>query len=389
MPEIAKPEEYRALMKLINTVFCPVDVSGRFYFRILLPKLYQAKYKPWERNYVVREGAALKAAVGMYIAEADCAGLPLRVGGIGNVAVARDSRRKGYMKQAMNDAMAAMAEAGCDIAQLGGQRQRYEYWGFDRAGTQVRAAFTYSSLRHGLGQTEAGGYTIAAPTAADLPQLQALIERAPLHIRHNPAAFGDILRSWAARPLVVKYKGEIVAYYAEKPARVIGIHDLQFFDWDKAPGALLAIYHNMSKAVRIKGLEVSIPLWETEFLALAERAAEWQRLEIAENFTVLNWERALRALLRLQCACGVQPDGELTVKINGYHGEETLRLRIEGNQAAVEPYQGEARLELDHLAAVRFFLAPVSNERSACLPFNPCVLAWFPLPLFLYKMEAV
>jgi len=384
----AAPHEYQAMMGMLDDVFFADEApENRREFLKLLPKLYKEEYAPWERNYVVREGEALKAAVGMYVDEISVAGQPLRCGGIGNVAVAKECRRKGYMKQAMDAAMKAMREAGCDFGALGGHRHRYQYWGFEWGGVQVHAEFTRAGVRHSFGEVDFSEYKIAELTEDDLPKLQAMIERAPFHVKHDPAAFYDVLCSWQSRARVVRRGEDIVAYFAlqregEGMNDSRGINDFHVFDPTALPDILNAMFAYLPEDQNSFG--ASIPLWEKDFINGAEFCAEWLRLEDAGQFAILNYERTLRALLALQCEWKALPDGELIIKIKGMCGMETLRICVENQQSFVEPCSDTPEITLSHIEAVRFFSGLTSAKRT-----SPIANAWFPLPLFLYDMDKV
>jgi len=384
----AAQQEYQALISMLDDVFFASDApEQRRGFMALLPKLYKEQYAPWENNYVVREGDALKAAVGMYVTELSVAGQTLRCGGIGNVAVTRDCRRKGYMKQAMDSAMRAMAAAGCDFGELGGHRLRYQYWGFERGGAAVRMEFTRASVRHCFGEVDISDLEIIdlAEQPEHLPKLQALIERAPMHVKHSPAMFYDLLCSWKTSPRIVLRGNEIAAYFALNREGK-GMNDFHVFNTAALPGVLNAIFALLPDDTN--AFEVSVPLWERALLAGAQRCAEWLHPEDAGQFTILNYERTLRALLALQCGLKALPDGELIIKIVGTkqfaNCIETLRLCVKDQQSTVEPYEGTPDITLPHIEAVRYFTGFTSPERD-----RPLANAWFPLPLFMYDMDKV
>ncbi|MDR1928193.1 MAG: GNAT family N-acetyltransferase, partial [Oscillospiraceae bacterium] len=210
----AKKEDYGELMAMLDDVFffddAPSCARG---FLPLLPKLYKKEYRPWERNLIVREGGVIRAAAGMYVLDCVIAGQPLRCGGIGNVAVARDSRRLGYMKLVMDAAMDAMRAEGCDFGALGGQRQRYAYWGFERTGVVLRAECSRSNLRHAFGKRKTRAFRperLLPESKTVLREIQALTEAAPVHGIHAPEAFYDCLCSWDENPFAL-WDGERLA----------------------------------------------------------------------------------------------------------------------------------------------------------------------------------
>ena len=130
---------------------------------------------------------------------------------------------------------------------------------------------------------------------------------------------------------------------------------------------------------------VAVPLWERELLALCERAGESLDIDDAGQFTVLSWEKVLRALFALQSQCSALTDGSLSVRVESACGPETLLFSAAGGVTSVEPFTGPPALILSHLEALRFFLGPVSSRRGE----NALARAWFPLPLWLSGIDKV
>jgi len=387
MPTLT-PQDHEALLAMLDNVFfLEDDPADRREFITLLPKLYKKEYRPWDNNYCAVEDGAIKGAVGMYVSELEIAGVPLKLGGIGNVAVARDSRRLGHMKTCMDEAMAAMKAAGCALGELGGQRQRYQFWGFERCGAVAEASFSAKNLRHAFGENEiAPGWRAAKIEPEDhnaLARVQVLIESQPIHVRHDPAAFYDILCSWREVPWAVWEGHELRAVFTlGHDGRGVG----QFLlgEAGSLEMSLRCVFSALPEDV-YKSVKLAVPLWQRELLALAEEISEGVDPDDTGMYTILDWERALGALLALQGRCKPLPDGELTVQIDGFCGAETLRLSVANGIPCVEPFSGSPALTLSHLEALRFFLAPVSIRRSE----NALAQAWFPLPLWLPGLDKV
>jgi len=380
----AQAREYDELMDLLDNVFFLEDPQPKRDFRSLLPKLYKEQYRPWDNNYCVYEGEALKAAVGMYVSEVEVAGVPLRMGGIGNVAVARDSRRKGYMKAAMDEAMAAMKAAGCAFGELGGQRQRYQCWGFERGGAVARASISETNLRHAYGDNPLPegwrAEEIKPEDTETIALAQALVESAAVHVRHDPAAFYDYLCSWQETPYAI-WEGKALRglFTLSREKKHVG----QFFPLDPEylEPALRAAFAVLPEDDS-KSLGLAIPLWERELLAKCEEIAEDVWCGDSGQFVVFDWVKTLHALLLLQAKCKPLPEGELNVSIdNNVH----LRIKVQSETPSVEIFDGKPELSLTHMQAQRFFLAQTSTARDA----HPLAQAWFPLPLFLWGIDKV
>jgi len=392
MPEIkvgpAGEQDYEELMAVLDDVFFLEDEEEpKRTFITLLPKLYKKEYKPWENNYCVWEDGVMVAAVGMYVYDVEIAGEAVRVGGIGNVAVARDCRRKGYMKLAMDAAMDAMKAAGCDFGELGGQRQRYQFWGFERGGAAVDASFSTKNLRHAFGENELDpdwrAQEIKPEDKTAIKQVRAFIEAMPIHYKHGPAAFYDHLRSWNEMPHAI-WKGESLEgfFTLSRDRRHIGQFRLR--DAGSLEMALRAAYAVLPED-GYKSIGMGIPMWETDLLRLAEEISEGCDTDDTGMYTILNWEKMLGALLKLQAMCKPLADGQLCLCIKGWAGEERLCISVRDGAPSVSACTCEPGLVLDHLQAMRYFLAPYTVLRDG----YPLAQNWFPLPLGLMGIDTV
>ena len=392
MPEItvgpAKEQDYEELMALLDNVFFLEDEEEpKRDFLTLLPKLYKKRYRPWENNYCVWEDGVLKAAVGMYVYDVEIAGQVLRVGGVGNVAVARDCRRKGYMRLAMDAAMEAMKAAGCGFGELGGQRQRYQFWGFERGGAAVDASFSEKNLRHAYGENALDpawrAEEIKPEDSEALARVQAFIESQAIHYKHSPAAFYDHLCSWNERPFAI-WKGEALEGFFTRSRNGKYIGQLRLRSADNLEMAVRAAYTALPGDGG-KSVGMTIPLWQTGLLRLAEEISEGCDIDDTGMYTILRWESMLGALLKLQARCKPLPDGEISICVDG----ETLRIAVKDGVPSVsaDDCRGgvPAARTLDHLQAMRYFLAPYTALRDG----DTLAQSWFPLPLCLMGIDTV
>ena len=103
-------------------------------FKKLLPKLYKYEYEPAVNSFVALEDGKFRAAVGAFDHDMSVCGTRIKTRGIGNVAVHPYFRGCGYMKKLMNMALDDMIEEGIDLSVLGGRRQRYHYFSYDKLG---------------------------------------------------------------------------------------------------------------------------------------------------------------------------------------------------------------------------------------------------------------
>ena len=161
---------YDDYMRFINEVFKFQTPESQF--ENLLPKLYQPHFAPQKSSYVVTEDSEIVAAVGAYDHQISVCGIDIPCRGIGNVAVSSRTRGKGYMKDCMSAALSDMQKEGIALSTLGGRRQRYQYFGYDKAGPSYTFSLVADNVRHTYGTLDAPFDTCFVVTEKDTAVLQ-------------------------------------------------------------------------------------------------------------------------------------------------------------------------------------------------------------------------
>src|SRR5699024_6344133 len=131
----AKPGEFLDCIDLGNTVFS--QSSRPHNFSRMIPKVYaEDKNTAFIHEVAASEDGRLRAQIACLPQLLTICGYPLRAGLIGTVPVHPRGRGEGHMKALMNAWLEEMRET-CDLSVLGGQRQRYEYFGYTHGGQQM------------------------------------------------------------------------------------------------------------------------------------------------------------------------------------------------------------------------------------------------------------
>ena len=378
-----KDEDNAALLAFLDEAFFADDEAGTGFLE-LLPKIYKDKYRPAYNNFVIRSAnGAFLAAAGNFDNGMAVGGVELKTCCIGNVAVGRDFRRRGYMVELMNVSIADMIRRGIDLSYLGGQRQRYGYFGYENAGVSYFFHVSRQSYKHAVGGAESG--LTLEPLSADdtdaLRLINGIYTKAPAFSRRAEDALYDVLCSWHESPYLLRENGNIVGY-----AMLNGDKDYvpEFGLTDPAllPRFLAALFENTEK----DGVGVNAAPYETEKLAFFTKCTSWMCVDHSESILVLNFQKVLTAYLQAAAAYTTLCDGELTVLIHGKAGDERLKLAVKNNRPSVAPFDGDAEFELDCLGAVRAFFSNFPLDRA---PFPPAVRQWFPLPLYFSSRDTM
>lgn len=187
-------EEFEDFMRYLERAF------GHSYnfFRGFGPHIYEPLPELCSWGYVIEENGKIVSHVGVYPIEVVTAGVPLKLGGIGGVSTAGEARGKGYMTQLLYHAIDEMRRLGYPASWLGGDRQRYNTFGWEVASTVYRLSFS----RRSLGRTEVARIPVEEvlpwdakdhiarlmtlpPCHARRPRLEALLHRRDLRVWVN------------------------------------------------------------------------------------------------------------------------------------------------------------------------------------------------------------
>ena len=116
--------------------------------------------------------------------------------------------------------------------------------------------------------------------------------------------------------------------------------------------------------------------------------AEGMELGHAMHFNVLNYCIAVEAFLALKLTYMTLPDGEITLLIHGYAGDERVRVAIQNGVSVVEAVDESISVdyELSHAEALSFLFSPISPLREKA---NDLCKLWFPLPMCMRRADEV
>lgn len=371
---------YDEYMDFINYVF---GFNGNTSdFKKLLPKLYKEECYPCESSYVVLEDGKIKAAIGAFDHDISVCGRYIKTRGIGNVAVHPYTRSKGYMKKLMNMAIDDMIADGVALSVLGGRRQRYNYFSYDKTGYVVSLSLNADNMRHVFGTDRHHDFTFAYVSADDAEILRFIHEmndNEDFHAVRPADKLFDILSSWKQKIIAAYVNGKLEGYCVFKDDTVSEIHLL---NEDRIADFSAALYDFIGK----DRLSFKIPPFKRVFIEKMLKICEFYDAEPYKSFSVLNFKTVIEAFMELKATYSALPDGELLLRIKGRAGEENLSVKVVQGSVSVSDSDKIPDLTLEHIDAMNLLFASVNVKRDI-LPFFARI--WFPLPIFLYSSDAV
>ena len=379
----AKEDEKELLEMLDDVFFSEDDEATKRTFLELLPKLYKDKYNPGYNNVIIKEDGEIKAAVGCYPLDVTAAQRKLRCMGIGNVAVAKDSRRKGYMVELMNLALDIMKEEDFDYSLLGGQRQRYGYFGYEPTGAVYRFTINKGNIAHIKGKDYKTPFTVKELTENDAEEIDRIVElyrSQPYYMDRNRENCLDVLRSWRSIPYAAYHNGEFKGYFSVE--KFGGLQEIKAVNIEDTIDIILC-------AMDIIGSEsvtFGAPAFDADLCDYMIRYGCGASISNVDMINIFNFGKFIEAFLAVKALRVNLPTGTFVIRINGFKRVENFAITVVGKDVVVTEVDAVPDLEIDHHRAIDLICGIYSKERNA-LPV--CAQSWFPLDFYAYGLDNV
>ena len=373
-------------LDFINYVF---GFNGREQdFPKLLPKLYAREDNPAASSYVIVENGRMKAAVGAFDHTMTVCGRELRCRSIGNVAAHPYDKSRGFMKRLMNMAVEDMVRDGIIMSTLGGRRQRYNYFSYEKSGTTYRFSVVPDNVRHTYGVDRDAHHrfdvrVIGADDNASLDAIAALIARQQYVPTRPRERLYDILRSWKMVPVALWEEDRFAGYAV--------LRDNTVTEWlmvDESAAEITDAVICLFDWKRASNLAFKLPAFATSYIDVLYPLAEGYALELNESYSILNFTAVVDAFLALKATYTDLPDGKLTLWIHGRAGDEKITLSVQGGKTAVTPAAEGAvvDVEVGHLEAINLLFSIFCPLRDRLPAF---ARVWLPLPIWMYAADEV
>lgn len=372
----AKPEEYEDIIDFINYVFsqnaCPHD------FKKLLPKLYADGRNFAEYHYLITEEEKIKALVCAMPISCRMGENSLKACCIGMVSVHPYARSKGYMKELMSYVIEEVKAQGCQYIFLGGQRQRYEYFGFEPSGVQLEFTVTDINLRHSLKELDAARVKLVSLKEDGLAgKAYSLYEAQKNRVLRKEEEFYDILCSWQGEPKGVLLDSEFIGYLCLRKDG--GIAELVLEHSDYYPCVLKALFAHTGK----ESHNFAVSPLEKDKINILGQIAEGFHIGTCENYRILDWKGVLQAFLEAKADVFLLAEGSLTLAIE----DNILDITVKENRPGVQITEKEPDLTFTALEATAMLFSYAGEFRltqygeGLNAGKRSCIKSWFPLPL--------
>ena len=272
--------------------------------------------------------------------------------------------------------MESAVKEGLDYMILQGQRQRYQYYSFEKTGLAYRFDLTKTNLKHAFASFNLPNLKLQELKADDFDKLQEIAQMhssCKLHFDRPLNLLFETLISTGSRPYYALLDGELVGYLViDKDLKLIQ----EFYGKNREISqTMLGAALNLSQK---ESLSFSLPPSHVDEVELLSRISEISYISPDGNYTVLNYHRVIRAMMDLQASIRPLADGQVILNIRGFAGNENIKISVIEGVPSVNLTNEVEDLRLDHMDAMNFLFSPVCPARAK---LGPAQASWFPLPL--------
>lgn len=365
-------EEFEDFMRYVERAF---GHSVNF-FRGFGPHIYEPIPEVCAWGYVIEEDGKIASHVGVYPIEVVTAGIPLTLGGIGAVSTAEKARGKGYMTRLLYHAIDEMRAKGYPASWLGGDRQRYNTFGWEVASPVYRLSFS----RRSLGRTEVP----LTPVEEVLPwdakdHIARLMTLPPCHVRRprlEALLHRRDLRVW------ISEDGYAIADGQERDhVRIIEIVS--------ASGKEAEMIHAIIAWNHGDGATVDMSPWDEERLARMMPYTNYCSTGYSGMYRINDLTALLQAaqpFLQRRAAC--LRDFAVAIGIREHDRTPVTTVTVQDGEVMVEAGQNtESYVELTPITAARLFFGGPAVPETTCLPQG--LLALLPVPIYVPPLDHV
>ena len=379
-------EHYDEMRMLLNYTFGhkyrrPMD------FERYLPKMWVKDDDRMMNCHIgAFEGGKLCGVVGIYP-------LPLHIGDAkllfattGNVATLPEYEGRGIFNTLFGCAMRKLEEIGADGARLGGQRQRYQRFGFEGCGQVYQFSFGTDERIRAKDKHTGEDITFSKIDAEDTEDLRfchELYQKKKIYVeRAAEDSYRETYQSMCSKymfPYVAFRDGKAVGYLCASDNDPGTIGEIQAQD-AKTFQEMIYAWQRKSNA----SLCVNLAPYMTEEIRLLYDFAADYTVRFPSRFKMLNWLKITDALMKLKSSYAEMAPGEAVIEIEEYG---RLRLYAQNHGAGCETTEQNPQTVLSQTAAMRLLFGPLPASAVCDVPCF--VRDWLPLPLTWDFLAAV
>ncbi len=365
-------EEFEDFMRYVERAF---GHSVNFFLGFG-PHIYEPIPEVCAWGYVIEENGKIASHVGVYPIEVVTAGIPLTLGGIGAVSTSEEARGKGYMTQLLYHAIDEMRAKGYPASWLGGDRQRYNTFGWEVASQVCRLSFS----RRSLGRAEVTRIPVEEALPWDAKDhIARLMTLPPCHTRRprlEALLHRRDLRVWVSEDGYVMAEGQ-----ERDHVRIIEIVSASDREAEMIH-AIIAWNHGDQASVEMSP-------WDEERVARMMPYTHYWSTGYSGMYRINDLTAVLQAAHPfLQRRAGCLRDFAVAVGIREHDRTPITTITVRDGNVEIEAGQtAEPYVELTPITAARLFFGGPAVPEVVRLPQG--LLALLPVPIYVAPLDHV
>ncbi len=367
--------DYEEMLDFLDFVFSregePHD------FRNLLPTIYRPTPERMSSHLVVRRQGRIQSLVGVYPIQMHVG--PVRLAGatVGAVSTHPDCRGQGMMRALMNHAVDWMQAERIQFSVLGGNRQRYRYFGYERCGLSLQYRVTAGNLKH-IFEKDPAVYLrqLQESDREILALLKQQHDRQSLYCERPSDLFFFYGLNWHRQMrAIITHDHQCVGYAITDGTNKSFVPEIVAVSDDLAVDALRVLAAESPR----HGVTVGVNPTQASLCRMLGDCCETVSSMDSGNWRVFDWQSVTRAFLQLWAMAIDTEDGEVMI---GIRDVGTLRMAVNGRRAACDIIDEPAPATYPPMLAQRLLFGPLAPDLVVPLPNSLRVLKdWCPLPL--------
>jgi predicted N-acetyltransferase YhbS len=338
-------------------------------------------------RFIMKDGNKVVSHVGYADQTILVEGKEIKVAGVTLVSTLPTYRRQNFMTQLLMRCIQAMIEEGYAFSDLGGDRQRYGYFGWENAGREWELHITKRSLDD---TTAPIGFQITPyqESSEEIDAIIAIHDHEPLRTKRTRELYKMLLGRKGNQVWLASNNDGIVAYVVSEPSK----NHQQVMEFGGSEEGIHAILRYFIDTICSDSIRVNSPWIHPLNHKLFCVSSRWN-VVYTRMLKIINLESTL---------CGFINQLGRRYREFGFQSRQVVSVGIEGTDQIVElefsPDEVNVRkisrssetLMLSEQEMVRFVFGPGVPSAIVNLPFGLRYLdAIFPVDFYLWGNERV
>ena len=318
-PLRASVDDFDSIAELANECFQYDRDHGGIVAR--WPHCFFPKEEKLRNSLVMKDGSKVVSLVEYVDQTMRVDGGSLKTAGITIVSTWPTYRGRGFMTKLLNKCITLLQEEGYAFSDLGGDRQRYGHFGWERAGRQWRFQVTRRSLND---SKAAEGHTVSPYTASkeETDAVIAIHEKEAKGLKRSRGLY-EMLYKRVGRQLWLSRDDEGIDAYAMVDPRE---KEQVIIEFGGSPEGTRTILGHLIENVGIEALTIYSP-WSNPLNATFFSASSWWNVVSQRMVKIVDLEATL---------LGFAPQLGRKYRGSEFRGSRTATFAIEGTEQRVE-----------------------------------------------------